>query len=306
MEMTMSENPETIISLIQKIDEFIKGNDFDNVREFLNDILFELAYSRVRVPKRIGYPSIPADQIVQNLIELRFSVHDYEIDIEGYRKYFRLAQYTQNYPHYYPDNVVEKSLEHYIAATLLKLDSKDIYIDIASQHSPTPLIYRNLFGAETFRQDLEYPPGFNGNQIGGDAAHMPVPDEFASKMALHCSFEHFEGNTDINFIREAARALKPGGSICIVPLYLALEYSIVTDPVVAVTQNVTFEDKAVVCCVKGYENRFGRFYNPDTLKSRIVNNLGNLELNIFRITNARFDPSCYVQFAAVITKPSDL
>jgi len=291
--------------LTQKTTGYIQRDDYENSREGLNNILFELAFLQIRKPVKKGYPLASSDKIVYKLSELGFAVEDYEIDIDNYRNYFQTSRYMEKFLDYYPCNLTEKSLEHYIAATLLGLDEKDVYIDIASEGSPVPIIYNNLFGAKTFRQDLSYLSEFNGSQFGGDAAKMPVPDEFATKMALHCSFEHFEGDSDIGFIREADRVLKPGGLVCIVPLYLADAYSIVTNPVIAVSQNVRFEDKEIVCCVKEFNNRFGRFYDPGSLKSRIQNNIGDLRLTIYRITNAQFDPSCYVQFAALLQKPVD-
>ncbi|MBM4147401.1 MAG: hypothetical protein FJ240_14200, partial [Nitrospira sp.] len=294
---------ESTVFLVQKAGEAIKVNNSESAREILNDILFELAYLQIREPKRKGYPNISPNKILSDLLEQQFDIDYFEINIEEYHEYVQSAQYSEKFPDYYPYNFAEKSLEHYIAAQILKLNERDTYIDVASQCSPVAVIYANLFGSKTYRQDLSFPAGLTGNQIGGDAANMPVPDEFATKMALHCSFEHFEGDSDIGFIHETGRVLEPGGSVCIVPLYLADEYSIVTDPVVAISQGVIFQDEATVCCVKGFNNRFGRFYDPATLKSRILSNLGNLTLKLFRITNASFDPSCYVQFAALLEKP---
>jgi SAM-dependent methyltransferase len=187
---------------------------------------------------------------------------------------------------------------------LLDPSENDVYVDIASEGSPVPEIYSNLFGTKVYRQDLAYPDGINENLIGGDAANMPVPDGFATKMALHCSLEHFEGTSDIGFIKEVSRVLSPGGSVCIVPLYLAKNYSIQTDPAVSVPSQVPFEEDAVLHCAFGWGNRHGRFYDPSHFISRIYQNLNGMTLSIYRIRNAQqVDPSCYVQFAALIQKP---
>jgi hypothetical protein len=231
-------------------------------------------------------------------------VKTYEIDVADYRAYFDEAAYKEKYPNYYDFNLPEKSLEHYITARLLDLNPNDIYIDVASEGSPVPEIYNRLFGCTTYRQDLAYPEGLNGNAIGGDAAAMPIPDGFASKIALHCSFEHFEGESDIGFIREAGRVLRSGGSVCIVPLYLFDEYVIQTDPNVSVPEKVQFEDDAIVYCDPSWGNRHGRFYDPAHLMNRVHNHLNDLTLTVYRIANAKeVDQSCYVEFAALITKP---
>jgi hypothetical protein len=133
---------------------------------------------------------------------------------------------------------------------------------------------------------------------------LPLPDGFATKLALHCSFEHFEGDSDIGFIREVPRILRPGGSACIVPLYLCEEYAIQTDPEVAVPGRVVFEGDATVYCARGWGNRHGRFYDPAHLASRLRRNAHGLAIEVYRIVDAaQVDASCYVRFAMVLRKP---
>jgi SAM-dependent methyltransferase len=229
---------------------------------------------------------------------------DFAVDVVEYNNYFTAARYQSDFPQYYPSNLPEKSLEHYIAAKLLQLTEHDVYIDIASEHSPVPDIYHRLFGVRAYRQDLAYPDGLHGDEIGGNAANMPVLDEFASKMALHCSFEHFEGDADMRFIRECNRVLQPGGAVCFVPLYLSEEYAIQTDPTTAVREAVQFEEDAILQCAPGWGNRHGRFYDPVHVFMRIVPNLGQLHINLYRLANVqKAHPSCYARFAMLLSKP---
>ena len=194
--------------------------------------------------------------------------------------------------------MAEKLLEHYLAAKLLDLREQEIYIDVGSEGSPAPDLYRRLFAVKAYRQDLAFRPGLYGERIGGDAAGMPVPDGFAAKMALHCSFQHFEGESDVGFVGEATRVLGPGGAACVVPLYLAEEYAIQTDPEVAVPAGVAFESDAIIHCARGWGNRHGRFYDPEHLRARVVNQAPEMTVEIYWITNAEeVDPSCYVRFA---------
>jgi glycosyltransferase involved in cell wall biosynthesis len=261
----------------------------------------------IREPKHLGgvsYNAVIINNIIIGLRSLGYEVERYEIDVADYWTYFEAAAYKEKYPDYYDFNLPEKSLEHYIAARLLDLNPNDVYIDIASEGSPVPEIYNRLFGCTTYRQDMAYPKGLNGNAIGGDAADMLIPDSFASKMALHCSFEHFEGDSDIGFIKEASRVLRKGGAVCIVPLYLYDKYAILTDPNISVPEKVRFEDDAIVYCDPNWENRHGRLYDPVHLIQRVHNNLNGMTMKIYKITNAKeVDQSCYVEFAALITKP---
>jgi SAM-dependent methyltransferase len=176
---------------------------------------------------------------------------------------------------------------------------------VASQFSPTPEIYRSIYGVSSYRQDLDYEPGVNGDRIGGDAADMPLPDGFATKMALHCSFEHFEGDSDIRFMRELNRVLRPGGAVCIVPFYIGDEYLFLCDPQVAYGTNVRFETGVPVYGTAGWGNRFGRIYDAAHVRSRLVPQIGELKAEVFRIGGAEnVDPSCYVRYALVLKRPA--
>jgi hypothetical protein len=271
-------------------------------------LMFSSLYRPIRRPKRLGGVNHRDPKVIKSVISgleaSGYKVHPYAIDVAGYQAYLDQAAYKEKHPGYAPNNLPEKSLEHYIAAQLLNLRPDDVYIDIASSYAPTSKIYNRLFGCTTYRQDLVFPEGLNSDTIGSNAANMPVPDGFASKMALHCSFEHFEGNSDIDFIKEAHRVLRSGGAICIIPLYLFDKYAIQTDPHVSVPAGVQFEDDATIFCHPTWKNRHGRFYDPAHLMSRIHNHLSGMTMTVYRITNAKaVDPSCYMKFAALIAKP---
>lgn len=294
----------------------INGNDRLESEKFLDltnthssfMLDFETCFAHIREPKKKGYiPANNSDLMNKKLRNLGIEVDDYEINVDEYRQYFQDARYLEDFPDYYSFNRIEKSLEHYLAAKLLKLNSEDIYIDVASETGTVPKIYTKIFGAKTYTQDLKHPPGLNGDTIGGNAADMPLPNEFATKMALHCSFEHFEDDSDIGFVKEAARVLKRGGAVCILPLYLFDEYSVQSDPVNAISSGgVNFEKDAVIYCAAGFNNRHCRFYDPQHFFDRICRNLNGLELKIYHIKNAtEVDDSCYIQFAAVLEKPLD-
>lgn len=273
---------------------------------------WRLAVARMPKPK-VGSEEAAgwyvAAEIASRLRQAGITVEDYTIDFEGYRRYLTAAGYG-DYPNYYRGGTVqgigfeEKSLEHFVSFDLLGLSASDVYIDVASCSSPVPDIVRSLYGAGVYRQDLTFREGLEGDTIGGDAGDMPVPDGFATAMALHCSFEHFEGDADSRFIRESGRVLAPGGRLCILPLYLGTAYHVLTDPTVSWRKVPDFDREATVVCRERYHNRFGRCYDAKSFVERVVENLGDRSLTVYRVLNAReVDPSCYLAFAAVIEKP---
>lgn len=240
------------------------------------------------------------DQLVENGIE----VNDMKIDSSDFYNYLELADYSL-YKYYYAGgtthNFLEKVLEHYICMKLINLKKNDDYIDVANGDSPVPFIYEKLSGCNSYLQDM-YFKSTRGRYISGDAGKMDIPDGFADALGLHCSFDHFEGSADSNFILEAQRILKPGGRLCIVPLYMYSEFANQLDPTV-IPCSFKVDEGAKIFLAKGFKNRFGRFYDMETFKERVLNNCNKLNLKIFHITNARdFYKNAYVDFAALFER----
>ena len=268
------------------------------------------SYLAIRRPKTKISPWQPTanvnSAIIMGLRERGVNTIDYAIDVTDYKQWARRAGYKQ-FPGYYDGgrerNAVEKTVERYLAATFLDLREGDTYLDIANDNSPAPDIYHMLYGCTVSRQDIQYPEGVVGNVIGGDAASLPLRDGFATKMALHCSFEHFEHDSDIKFINEASRVLQCGGKLCIVPLYLSSRYVILTDPGVLPWHGMRFDRDAMVYCRRDYHIRHSRLYDVPHFVSRVCDNLDGLTLTVYVIRNERdVDPTCYAKFAAVFEK----
>jgi len=305
----------TKIQLAFKHPEKVYKLSIHKLKQAKETLIWNYYYAALRKPKiksradpaRSWEPHSEAqEEIIRDLKNNGFRVKHYDINATQYRQYMKKAEYP-NFPDYFDggkaEYFFEKSLEHFLAAQLLDLSKNDLYIDIACSHSPAAEIYHKLYGCKTFRQDLLYPEGINGDIIGGDAADMPVKDGFATKMGLHCSFEHFEGDSDIRFIREASRILRKGGKLCILPLYFSNMYVIQTDPAVLLRNCVSFEEDAVLYCAKGWKNRHGRFYDVPHFIARIGNNQNDLKLTIYIVRNEKeIDPSCYVKFIGLFEK----
>jgi SAM-dependent methyltransferase len=247
--------------------------------------------------------------IEKGLLGIGLDVIRFKIDINDYKNYLKQANYYQyDYANWIKNTFAEKTLEHYLAATLLNLNEHDVYIDIANAGSPTPEIYQKIFKcSRVYRQDLIFPPGFNGDKIGSDASRLPLPNDFCTAMALHCSFEHFEGDSDIGFIRETSRVLRPGGRLCILPLYIAAQHTIQVDPALLPPEGLDIDDGAnILLKTDGYDTRHARFYNVQNLEKRIKNNLNSLKMKIYFIENEKeVDQNCYVKFAALFEKDHD-
>jgi len=232
----------------------------------------------------------------------KIKVESLRVDKSEFDRYFQKWSYDK----IYIKNKEEKALEHFVAIKLLDFKKKDVFIDIASLNSPFPNVVSKTYGCKVYKQDLSYPAGVNRNVIGSDAAAMPLEAGSVSKMTLHCSFEHFEGDADTRFVKEAGRVLKPGGMVCILPLYLSKGYYIQNDPTVDRT-GLVFDEGASIKEVAGWNNRFGRIYSVDKLKERIFNNCGDLEIKMYFLENTKdIHPDCYLNFILVLIKKAAL
>jgi SAM-dependent methyltransferase len=227
-----------------------------------------------------------------------------DVNSADYADYYQQAEYDGRYPGYYIGNRHEKTLEHFLCIQLLQIQPQDVFVDLASEHSPLPEIVGRLMGCASYSQDIMYPEGIHGRQIGGDACAMPVPAGFATKAALTCSIEHFEGDADHRLFVELARVLAPGGKVCVVPFYLYHEPAVQTDPTYSAVHAVPFDPGARLFAAEGWGNRHGRFYSPRSFMERIAEPVAEaFTFDYFWIRNAsELHPGNYVRFALVATR----
>ncbi len=249
---------------------------------------------------RVAWPDpVPhLKEIRARLESSGLSCADLVLSTAGFAEYFWRAEYALRYTDYYRGNLPEKSLEHFIATELLRLNTNAVFIDLASEGSPLPEIVKRMYHSESYAQDIMYPRGINDGKIGGDACAMPVPDAMANAAALTCSLEHFEGDADTRLFRELVRILRPGGRVVVVPLYLFIEPAIMTDPTYSATLDIPFDSEARIYCAEGWKNRHGRFYSPESLYSRIVKPCPEMRFSVYQVIGAveAIHPSSYVRF----------
>ncbi len=251
---------------------------------------------------------IPYEDITEELTAAGVRVEPLTVDLPDFEAYVERAKYTRMSGYYSggaDPNAREKYLEHYVSLELLAPRPGDVLIDVASMNSPFADVAAELHRVESHRQDLMFPPGVRGRTIGGDAAAMPLPDGFAHHLAMHCSFEHFEGDADSRFVREAARVLRPGGKCCSLPLYTSSTYAIQTHVRRWRMHEIRFDAGDRVYVADEWGPPFGRFYDAQSFVRRVVDHLGDMSLRIFEVTNARdVDPGCYLRYAMLIEKPA--
>lgn len=250
-------------------------------------------------------------QIESDLIKLNECVEDYTPDNNGFIT-FQSEQYFPTDYHRGVNGPVwhEKLLEHWIAAERLGLKNykfNDIYLDIASGHSPWVKTLRERSQIQAYAIDLgeiSFKYRDLSYYIQEDATATRFDDNSVSGASLQCAFEMFTHDDDINLIREIFRVLKPGGKLIILPLYLHTHYCAYSSPYYYGKGYTSASAKEYV-----YYDWNGvpsaRFYDAHVLKKRILStiNVVGMQYKILALRNKNdFGSNIYCHFILEVTK----
>ena len=248
-----------------------------------------------KLPPR-NWPQIRAEMEQADL-----QVVPYRINVPAFRDWLERAAFPDYYVKRYGKVFVEKALEHYVGADLLGLSPGQVFIDVAASSSPWLNIAPRLYGVMALALDLHPPTAtVPGYKLAADATHMPLPDNSVDGMALHCAYEMFEGDADSRLIPEAARVLREGGRMVILPLYMHHLYYADSSPGAdrrgidyQGAKRVWREDRDGRVGLGGV--RFSRKYDVPAFLERVVPHRGPLRLTIRYIENeTEVDPICYL------------
>lgn len=176
-------------------------------------------------------------EIEHELIKLDIKIEDYTPSPQSF-KHFKDE-------HWFPDNYHggessgvwnEKLLEHWLSADRLGLTNfseTDVFVDIAANTSPWSKVLREHKKINSYAIDLsEVSPDYQKLSYYRveNATNTTFGNNSIRGMSLHCAYEMFMGQDDMNFITEAARILQPGGKVVILPLYMHTHYCAYSTP----------------------------------------------------------------------------
>lgn len=242
---------------------------------------------------------------LREAVEAEFAglMQNYELDAEEFWRFKESCGYAADYVRYMgPELLNEKLLEHFVSLKLLSPKSGETLIDIGSAESPFAEYVERTLGCSSYSLDLAYPDGVHGRKIGASADAIPLETGSVDALTLHCTIDHFEGYCDSRFIHEAARVMRPGGRLCILPVYFAPEPTNICDPR-HYSPSAEFDAGAQIRRVAGYSNRFGRYYTPTTFRERILNSAGELRPTLYRIAGEQPKiPNNYLHYALMLRK----
>jgi SAM-dependent methyltransferase len=241
-----------------------------------------------RLASTVDHTKNPTDEFYATLADrLRAAgvrVKDRDVDISAF------VAWMESYPamceqYVDPSVGMEKRLEHYLSWDSTRPMAGDRYLDVAAAGSCWASCLRNA-GVKALSVDLSYPGGVHGCRIGADAQAVPLPANSVDTMSAQCAFECFQGEADIGFIREAARLVRPGGRLAIVPLHVDDTHFIATSPYTIVDRSEFDEGATVVWRDDEYDEPFSRHYSPEALLERLGEALGLFsDVTVVHVTN---------------------
>lgn len=230
--------------------------------------------------------------------ELASIIRPFDLKAEGFWNFKKECGYAESYVSYMgADLLNQKLLEHFVSLEITRPRAGETLIDIGSAQSPFAEYVGSKLGVDAYSLDPAYPAGVHGRRIGSGAEAIPLPEDSVDVMTLHCTIDHFESDRDTRFIREAARVLRRGGRICILPVYFAPEPTNICDPALFAS-DIGFDPGIEIRRVPGHANRFGRYYSLETFRARILAAEPSLSATLWTIEGEqRMIPNNYLHYA---------
>ena len=249
--------------------------------------------------------------IEQDFIDLGISIINFQPSLSEFKKFQDQGWFPIGY-HGGVEGAVwdEKLLEHWIAADklgLMDFRENEVYVDVAAASSPWAKALREKRGINSFAIDL----GEIGDQYRNlsyyrveNATQTSFQDASVKGVSLHCAFEMFVGDDDVNLIYELARILQYGGKAVILPLYMHTHHCGYST---AEYYGKGYADDAA----KEYVRQdcsgipFSRKYDANLLKYRILDTIESLgmryQISILR-NKEEFRNNIYCHFILEIEK----
>ena len=227
-----------------------------------------------------------AQKFVQRFEKLGLPVEKIEINVQDFESWMKVNPTIVDFYSKSGDVQIEKTLEHYLSWKYLNITASDLVIDVAAAGSPFAEVLRQK-KIRAYRQDLVYPVGVNGYEIGGDAGNMPIPDQFADVLTLHCAFECFQGDADVKFAQNVSRILAKGGRVGIVPLYIDTIPFVKTSPWCDKRKIQAESEAHWLWRDDQYKAPFSRHYSPESFVERIVSVIPPISGRVIFFTNLK-------------------
>jgi SAM-dependent methyltransferase len=255
-------------SLLGKVSLFLQEKSQAKVPNVLiNRVLRSAAWSNITTAASVGYTT------------QRLDLHSGEAAIWA-------QKYYPDYLKQYGSIAHKKLMEFYTSFYLLEPMDQHVFMDAGGGYDG---YLSKLSCARKILQDIRIAPGLQEllqvECIESSAEAISLPDQSVDRISCHHSFEHFQYDSDIGFIKEVQRILKPGGMCCILPLFIAEKYADITD---MLTLKYKFDKKSIriidpsaTLPGRSFSGNYARAYDVQAFCARIMH---TIELERFEVT----------------------
>lgn len=237
------------------------------------ELLGKIKLNNIRI-NRILFPV--------SLVDVEPIVHTLEINITE-KDYKRMLGFPEMARFRKIHFVHSKVLEYLTTLKLFDLKDRDTLFDAAgganAEYLKVAMQYYTDRKIKCYCQDsLSGSSDKRIEYINGSIDKIPLPDKSITAISCHHSFEHFRGDLDISFLKEALRLLKIRGMLAIIPFFLANHYAEIWNT----RKREIFDNKAlslydVTATFPGWGacERFARTYNMSAFKERILSHISS-------------------------------
>jgi len=241
-------------------------------------------------------PNMIIDRLIspitfQGLFSLKGpTIKELNLSADGYRDW--VQKYFPDFRQTFKNLRHKKLLELYTTFRVLNPQPTDTFMDAAGGET-TYLHWLNC--KRKILQDIRISSsvrsrfGTKVEYLEGDSGTIGLPDESIDKISCHHSFEHFQRDSDILFVKEVQRLLKPKGKCCIIPIFIGNKYLEITD-IFTFYRKYDRKSKRLIdptATIPGrrFSGNYARIYDLESFQERILNkiDLSAFEVLIFEL-----------------------
>lgn len=223
-------------SYFQEISEILSIQGWQRYRDYIDGLNLENEFCMIKYD---GIPSAPPltlaemSAIEAELMRQRVHVHPIAYHDKELETLERAMDFEAFYNKAENPFYKRKMCEYLLNYRLLGIDrysKDDVYIDVGSSTTPFVMTLRERYGINAYGVDLCKSPYCKDYYLQENAVETSFSDHSVTGISLQSAYCLFAGAADMEFIQECGRILKPGGKVCISPLYLYKEYISLASP----------------------------------------------------------------------------
>jgi len=226
-----------------------------------------------KIVKAVGYKELKASGFNCEISLLELNHQKY---VKWVKKYF--PDYKKIHQNIYS----KKLIELYTTFFLLKIKHDETYMDAAGGKYS---YIDKIKSKKRLLQDIRIPKKLKEhfpkkvNFIESDAGKIPLKNESICCISCHHSFEHFQRNSDIKFIKEVQRLLSKKGRCAIIPILIGDKYIEVNDKKDFKKHfdklSKKLIDKTAILPGGKHSGNFARIYDINAFQRRVLKNIDN-------------------------------